>query len=242
MYSSYLQEKLGRLLSQLVKYEKLLERINYALDTERDPKLVLRYSDDKDEISQRIEEIKQEKAEVEQELAASQEESNTSNNLQQKLGDKLKEVSGQIEAIDRKTTQLMGGQVVLHQNLTRLRKEIINHYNASEQQIIFEVTHHFDNSQEKAMENLLEAIENRQLTEEEMSFMLASLDNYLDKNPVALPPSQAEVVDLVKQDSLEVRHRLKLAIPFLLGMYEIELELENDPRKIFQQLVSKLQN
>lgn len=217
-------QRLRDLTDNISRDEALLKSFEDALRFEDDPRRKMRYQQEIQQIQRSVESYRQEYESLER-----QSQSGT-------LTTEMQTVSGQLDRMDAKLNLVLGGQVELHQQ----QRMLLDRYDQSTQQILTTLTQQLDETQLALSNTLMEALEADALSEPEMHQMLAVLEDRLP----ALPPAEAQVMEIVKDPGLEAKHKLKVCvplIPFLLD-YEAELELgtEFNIRNAWQTVKTKL--
>ena len=153
---------------------------------------------------------------------------------------RMQEMGNQLQQMDAKLNILLSSQVAIYENLDQMRQDLLLRYNATEQATVEAVAQHLDRNQLLLTQNLLDALESNQVTEQQMQQMLAVLEERVP----ALPPSQAAVAEIIKAPELDAKHKLKVTLPLVpfLVDYEGELELGSgfNIKSAWEQLLTKL--
>ena len=197
----------------------------------------LRYTSDPRDIGSYEEEIKRQQEYViryQKEL----------NELNQKLTNyqpsQMLYVEKQLQQMDEKVDFLVKGQIAIYKKQAEIRQELSSRYNDSEKAIIASITKQLNRMQLVLTDNLLQALDDNMVSEPEMQQMLAVLEERLP----SLPPSQAAIVEIIKDPEIDVRHKLKVTLPIipLLVEYEGEVEIGSgfNINSAWEQLVTKL--
>ena len=197
----------------------------------------LRYASDPRDIGRYEEEIKRQQEYViryQKEL----------NELNQKLTNyqpsQMLYVEKQLQQMDEKVNFLVKGQIAIYKKQAEIRQELSSRYNDSEKAIIASITKQLNQMQLVLTDNLLQALDDNMVSEPEMQQMLAVLEERLP----SLPPSQAAIVEIIKDPEIDVRHKLKVTLPIipLLVEYEGEVEIGSgfNINSAWEQLVTKL--
>ena len=166
------------------------------------------------------------------------------NELNQKLTNyqpsQMLYVEKQLQQMDEKVNFLVKGQIAIYKKQAEIRQELSSRYNDSEKAIIASITKQLNRMQLVLTDNLLQALDDNMVSEPEMQQMLAVLEERLP----SLPPSQAAIVEIIKDPEIDVRHKLKVTLPIipLLVEYEGEVEIGSgfNINSAWEQLVTKL--
>ena len=227
MLSPGFHQRLQDLEHHIAQEQKLLKEFEEVLGDQTDPRDQRKYR----------REIKRQK----ESIAGYQQEYNE---LQQELtgqpSTRMQEMGNQLQQMDAKLNILLSSQVAIYENLDQMRQDLLLRYNATEQATVEAVAQHLDRNQLLLTQNLLDALESNQVTEQQMQQMLAVLEERVP----ALPPSQAAVAEIIKAPELDAKHKLKVTLPLVpfLVDYEGELELGSgfNIKSAWEQLLTKL--
>ena len=227
MLSPGFHQRLQDLEDHIAQEQKLLKEFEEVLGDQTDPRDQRKYR----------REIKRQK----ESIAGYQQEYNE---LQQELtgqpSTRMQEMGNQLQQMDAKLNILLSSQVAIYENLDQMRQDLLLRYNATEQATVEAVAQHLDRNQLLLTQNLLDALESNQVTEQQMQQMLAVLEERVP----ALPPSQAAVAEIIKAPELDAKHKLKVTLPLVpfLVDYEGELELGSgfNIKSAWEQLLTKL--
>lgn len=223
-------QRLQDLEHNITKDEELLKEFEDALRYETNPRVIGGYRRDIERQKESITRYKYEKEELQQELAG-----NPSAQVQ------LQKVENQLEQMDNKINILLSGQAAIYTDINDMRLALLNRYDASERIIIGTITQQFNQNQLVLTQQLLDVVENNQVSESQMQQMLAVLEERIP----SLPPSQAAAADeIIKDPELDAKHKLKVTIPIIpmLLEYEGELELGSgfNIKSAWEQFIAKL--
>ncbi len=227
MLSQSFHQRLKDLEDHIAEDQKLLKEFEEVLRYETNPRVMGGYRRDIERQRESLAKYKQEYAELKQELAG--------------IPDaQMQNVEGQLQQMDAKLNVLLSGQIAIYENQNQIRQALLNRYDAIERTIISAITQEFNETQLVLTQNLIDALEANLISEREMQQMLAVLEERIP----SLPPSQAAVVEIIKDPELDAKHKLKVTLPIIpmLVEYEGELELGSgfNIKSAWEQLVAKL--
>lgn len=147
--------------------------------------------------------------------------------------------------IHKKLDALLAGQSDLNESLYGLRQAVLSRYDASEQRIINILTERMNSAQAQAVSVMLDALEENRLDAVEANEALRLVGRALTERQeggVALLGSD-ELTEVISAPQLDIKHKLKFAIPIipLLIEYEAEVELGSgmNLEGLWNRLVSK---
>ncbi|MGI2909316.1 hypothetical protein [Tolypothrix sp. VBCCA 56010] len=227
MLSPGFHQRLQDLEDHIAQEQELLKEFEEALREERDPRYKARYRRDIERQKESVSNYRQEYNELKQELTG-------------QPSDRMQEMGNQLQQMDAKLNILLSSQVAIYENLDQMRQDLLLRYDATEQATIIAVAQHLDRNQLVLTQNLLDALEANQVSEQQMQQMLAVLEERVP----ALPPSQAAVAEIIKAPELDAKHKLKVTLPLVpfLVDYEGELELGSgfNIKLAWEQLLIKL--
>ncbi|NJL63875.1 MAG: hypothetical protein HC903_21135 [Methylacidiphilales bacterium] len=227
MLSSSFHQRLQDLEDNIAKDQELLKDFEDELRYETHPKIIARYNRDIKRLRESVTGYQQEYNELQQELTG-------------QSSAQMQEMGNQLQEMDTKLNILLSSQVAIYENLDQMRQNLLLRYDATEQATIKAVTQQFNQNQLVLTQNLLDALETNQVSEQQMQQMLAVLEERVP----ALPPSQAAVAEIIKAPELDARHKLKVTLPLVpfLVDYEGELELGSgfNIKSAWEQLLTKL--
>jgi len=155
------------------------------------------------------------------------------NELELELADRPVEASqnerSEMQQIHVKLDALLTGQSDINLGLYNLRQAILSRYDAGEQRIINSITERLNQVQAETVQTMLDAVEENQLNEAEMTDAITAVQQTLAeiKQRGATLPKHAEFEETISAPNLDVKHKLKFSIPIvpLLLEYEGEVEL-----------------
>ena len=133
-----------------------------------------------------------------------------------------------LHKVNEKLDALLTGQTNITENLYQLRQAILSRYDAGEQHIINSITERLNDAQAQTVQVMLEAIEIDQINEAEMSEAVDAVRRALaeiQQRGIALP-NHSELSETVSARQLDVKHKLKVAIPIIPLLLEYETEIE----------------
>lgn len=227
MLSPGFHQRLQDLEEHIATEQELLKEFEDVLRYETNPRIKAGYRRDIERQKESVASYRQEYNELQQELTG-------------QPSTQMQQVGHQLQQMDAKLNILLSSQVAIYENLDRMRQDLLLRYDETEQATIEAVTQQFDRNQLLLTQNLLDALEANQVSEQQMQQMLAVLEERVP----ALPPSQAAVAEIIKAPELDARHKLKVTLPLVpfLVDYEGELELGSgfNIKSAWEQLLTKL--
>lgn len=136
----------------------------------------------------------------------------------------------EFKIINNKLDSIQLGQNEISQSLTDTRSEIIGYFNYTEQKIISELTENINQSQAKAVNELLANLEKVEVSNLGINEEMDSLRNMLQKlepNSEISIPQKKEISKILNDPQINSKQRLKFIIPIIpfLLQYEQEIEL-----------------
>jgi len=154
--------------------------------------------------------------------------------------------TARLEGVHEKLDALLAGQSDLHQCLHHLFQAMLRRYDAGEQRMISILIERMTYAQVQTLDVMLEAVERNQFDVGEMNEILSFVRHYLterQERAIALPGGD-DVAEVISAPQLDVKHKLKFAIPIipLLLEYEGEIELGSgmNLEGLWNQLVDKV--
>ncbi|MBD2594666.1 hypothetical protein H6G74_10045 [Nostoc spongiaeforme FACHB-130] len=138
----------------------------------------------------------------------------------QTLHTELQQLQNTVDQVNVKADRLVNEQKILYQSLTQIRYEFFSYYDTNEQRIIQTVVAALNQTQIELMRALLSSLD--RVSESQMQQILSAIETRVLPT---LPPATSEAVEIVKDSSLDIKHRLKVAIP-LIPFIELESEFE----------------
>lgn len=164
----------------------------------------------------------------------------------QSLHTNLQQLQTTVSQVDQKVDQVLGGQAILHQSLSKMQQELLSYYDARERRIVHCLVETFNQNQVQLTQAMLSTLNN--LSQSQMEQVLSLIEV---KVLPSLPNTTKEAAAIVKDANLDVRHRLKVAIP-LIPFIELESEVElgtgmdlmaalrETPKELWRQVVLSL--
>ena len=227
MLSPGFHQRLQDLDKHISQEQELLREFEEVLREERDPRTKARYRRDIERQQESVAGYRQEYNELQQELIGQH-------------PARMQEMGNQLQQMDAKLNILLSSQVAIYENLDQMRQDLLLRYDATEQATIQAVAQQLNQNQLVLTQNLLDALEANQVSEQQMQQML----EVLEERVPALPPSQAAVAEIIKDPELDAKHKLKVTLPLVpfLVDYEGELELGSgfNIKSAWEQLLTKL--
>ncbi len=136
--------------------------------------------------------------------------------------------AARLKEVHEKLDALLAGQSDLNYGLYQLRQAVLRRYDAGEQRIINVLTERMSYAQTQAVSTMLDAVEKNQFDTAEMNEVLSVVSRSLiekQERDVALPEHE-ELVEMISAPQLDVKHKLKFAIPIIPLLLEYEGEVE----------------
>lgn len=230
MLSQSFYQRLKDLENHIASDQELLNDFEEELRYATNPRVIGSYRREIKRQQESLAKYEQELAELKQELAG------TPNAQMQNVEIQLM----QLQQMDAKLDVLLNGQEAIYENQNQIRQALLNRYDATERGIIDIITQKFNETQLVLTQNLIDALEDNLITEQEMQQMLAVLEERIP----SLPPSQASKLEIIKDPKLDAKHKLKLTLPIIPMFVEYEGELELGSgfniKSAWEQLVAKL--
>ena len=227
MLSPGFHQRLQDLEDHIAQEQELLKEFEEGLRYETNPRIKAGYRRDIERQQESVAGYRQEYNDLQQELTG-------------QPSARMQEMGNQLQQMDAKLNILLSTQVAIYENLDRMRQDLLLRYDATEQATIKTVAQQLDRNQLVLTQNLLDALEANQVSEQQMQQMLAVLEERVP----ALPPSQATLAEIIKAPELDAKHKLKVTLPLVpfLVDYEGELELGSgfNIKSAWEQLLTKL--
>lgn len=227
MLSPGFHQRLQDLEEHVAKEQELLKKYEEVLDDEDDPRRIRKYQREIERQNKSVTRYRQEYNELQQELTG-------------QPSERMQDVGNKLQQMDAKLNVLLSGQIAIYKDLHQMRQDLLLRYDTTEQATIEAVAQQLDRNQLMLTQNLLDALEANQVSEQQMQQMLAVLEERVP----ALPPSQAAVAEIIKSPELDAKHKLKVTLPLVpfLVDYEGELELGSgfNIKSAWEQLLTKL--
>lgn len=147
------------------------------------------------------------------------------------LPDAMCQAAAQLDQIHAKLDALLAGQMGIREDVKDLGERLLSRYDAGEQTIIGVVIDHLDQAQATIVQSVLDAVEADQVPASEMQEVLDAVRELLaalQANGVTVHADQPKVAEAIASPALDIRHRLKIALPIvpLLVGYEGELAVD----------------
>ncbi|MBD2682545.1 MULTISPECIES: hypothetical protein [Nostoc] len=227
MLSPGFHQRLQDLEDHIAQEQELLREFEEVLRYEPNPRIKAGYRRDIERQQESVAGYRQEYNELQHELTG-------------QSSARMQEMGNQLQQMDAKLNILLSSQVAIYENLDQMRQDLLLRYDANEQATIEAVAKQLNQNQLVLTQNLLDALEANQVSEQQMQQMLAVLEERVS----ALPPSQAAVAEIIKAPELDAKHKLKVTLPLVpfLVDYEGELELGSgfNIKTAWEQLLTKL--
>jgi hypothetical protein len=203
------KQRLSNLLSNIAGDESLLREFQDTLRYEDDPLRKGKYRREIMRLKESISQHQQEYEELSQKTSVEEQPA------------EVKAAGTQLRQIGEKLDLILEGQVATNQGLTEMRLALLSSYSQTEQAVIEGIAEQLSQSQLALSQNLLDALEENKLTDSEMKQLLSLLEEHL---PLLLAHETA--AEIITDPSLDVKHRLKVAIPIIPFLLDYEGEIE----------------
>jgi hypothetical protein len=203
------KQRLSNLLSNIAGDESLLREFQDTLRYEDDPLRKGKYRREIMRLKESISQHQQEYEELSQKTSVEEQPA------------EVKAAGTQLRQIGEKLDLILEGQVATNQGLTEMRLALLSSYSQTEQAVIEGIAEQLSQSQLALSQNLLDALEENKLTDSEMKQLLSLLEEHL---PLLLAHKTA--AEIITDPSLDVKHRLKVAIPIIPFLLDYEGEIE----------------
>jgi hypothetical protein len=164
----------------------------------------------------------------------------------------VQNIASQLRQMDVKLDTLLTGQTATQDSLSGLRQAMLACFDASEQTIIAAVVEQLDQTQLGTVQAILDDLEAEQVTGSELQNTLTAVHHVLTEiqqretilTELALADEVERLSHVVDAPKLDVKHKLKVAVPIipLILSYEGEIELESrlDLEAMWQQLLVRI--
>jgi hypothetical protein len=213
---SNLEIRLQDLEDHICKDQKLLKDYQDALRFEDDPRRKARYEKE-------IEQLRESANRYQKEYEELKIQTTSETTVQ------MQNVAMQLQDMNTGINRLFAGQKAIYENINDLRQGLLSHYNESEKNVIAAITDKINQNQIQTISIVLDAIESNKIPEVQMQHLLQSVEQNLialHQSGKVLTPSQQKLMEVVKAPGLDIKHRLKLAIPIIPSVLEYEAEIE----------------
>lgn len=210
MHSSVLTIRLQQLDSNVSQILVLLNEYEVELIDEDDPGRKRKYR-------RRIEELERQKSRYEQELTVLR------SQVSSGMLPAVQNIANQLEMLDSKLDFILKTQVSIQQ-------VVLSQFQPVEQNLLNQFTERLADEQLVEVQAVLEAIENNEISDDEMKHLLLLVQSTLTEvksSKTSLPVSQDKLLEVLNPPSLDTKHALKFSlpiIPFILS-YEGEVGL-----------------
>lgn len=213
------QQRFQQLSDHVRKDQELLAEYEDALRYEINPTLRVKYRREIEQLKQTIQ-------------RRIEEYNRLGNDVGSQHNDRLIEMGTELRQIDAKVDTLLAGQSRLRDDVRTLRVTIVQRFDAAEARIVTAIVSHLGVSQLESVERVLAAVEARRIDEAELRQTLDAVAMALAELEQLAAPDMAEevgkAVQLIKDPSVNLAHRLKVAIsiiPLVLS-YETAIEVK----------------
>lgn len=222
--------------------QSLIQELRQAINGTRDPIELRRYGSDIKRLQGYVNEYSQRYQDLCKVLSTAEQSSVTD---VQQVQNKIQVLHDELQQVAQKIDSVVNGQVLIFRSLRELRQELLGCYEAGEQRIIQRVVETFNQQQMQLAQAMLSTL--NQLSPDQMEEILNLFEYKL--LPV-LPPSTNEAVAIIKNENLDIQHRLQVAIPLFPLELKDELELgtdidlltalEKSPQEIWRKIITIL--
>ena len=159
MVSPGFHQRLQDLADNITQDQELLKEFEEELRYETNPRIKGRYRREIERQQESVKAYQQEYKQLQQELAS-------------QSSIKMQKVEGQLQQMDAKLNLLLSGQVTIYRDIKGMGQDLLNRYDASEQNIISGIIGQLDEKQLVLTQKLLDAVENNHISEQETQQML----------------------------------------------------------------------
>ena len=210
MLSSALSLRLQQLEGNVERILQLLNDYEAELMDEDDPGRRSKYR-------RRIEDLNRQRVSYEREFTELQAQLSSEQPFQ------IQTIANQLQQIDGKLDWLLDGQAVIYET-------VLSHFTANEQALLRPLTEQLDEHKINEMKAVLEAVDNNQISGEEVKQVIAETRQLLavmTERNLALPSGNKAVLEMLNEPTIDAKYALKVSvpiIPFILS-YECELGL-----------------
>lgn len=227
MNSTFFRQRIEDLEEHVAKAQKLRSEYEGMRDLSDDPRTRARCEKAIEELKTSVNQYYEELEELQQQL-------------QNQEPSVVKGASDQLAHIEADLRVLMGGQIAILGKLDQTRKDLLNHYDANQRHFVVKIAEKLNQNQLQLTQILLRGLEADEIPKAEIEEALM----LLEKRLVAMPPAQREVTEVIKDPSLDAKHKLKVCIPIipLILDYEGEIELGTgfNFRNLWNQIKTRL--
>ncbi|MGJ5630280.1 hypothetical protein [Nostoc sp. CALU 1950] len=249
MLPQSLRNSLTSLNESIADTQSVIQTLKRAINETRDPIDLRRYQSDIERLKAYIVEYSQEYQDLyEKIVTVGQSSAMGIQEIPTKietLHTELQQLQVTVDQVNAKVDRVVGGQAILYQSLSKMRRELLLSYDAREQHIIQVVVETFNQNQMQLAYTMLSTLD--QLSQSQMEQILSVVETQVLPT---LPPATSEVAEIVKDASLDIKHRLKIAIP-LIPFVELESEIEfgtgmdlltalEKPKELWKQVIASL--
>lgn len=207
--------RLQHLADNIAKDLELLKDYEDALRYEDEPRRRARYDREVERLRRSAADYQREFDELHSQAIANQ-----SSDLVL-VGDRLRQMDYKLDAL------LVGQQAVV-EGLFDLRQALLSHYEESQRSIAAAIIDQLDQSKLETLQVVLGAIESNRLPEVEMRQLVDDTQkafSMLRRQGITLP-QHSEIENALSDTTLDVKHKIKLAIPLIPTILDYEAEVE----------------
>jgi hypothetical protein len=209
MSSVFFQQRLKHLEAHIASTQKLCSEYEEMRNLSADPRTTAR-------CDKAIEDLRKSAGRYYQEFESLQ------RHLAGQESEEAPDASEQLAQIEANLRVLMGGQIVILEQLDKTRQALLSHYDSTQRNIIAEVINQFNQNQLQLIQSLLYALETNETPQTEIEEMWI----LLEKRLLALPSTEAKVAEIIKNPGLDINHKLKFCIPIIPLVLDYEGEIE----------------
>lgn len=226
-----LYKRLDNLNENIARANQLLQELEEAKELARHPLEKRQYLRDIENLKETVQSYTQEFQELDTLL-------NTSSSEMQTVAVELQQLNQKIDLVLRR-------EATIYQTLLQTRAALLGHYDATQQVVLQAVLTKLDQNGLALTQTLLNALDTNQLSQNQMQQLLSAMTEHIKALPSAATEVPTEVTEVVKNPSLDIKHRLKYCIPLipLLLEYEGEMELGSgmDLGALANNIINRLQ-
>lgn len=202
-------QRLQDLENNVAGDESLLKDFEDALRFEDNPRRIARYKQDIEKLKVSITKHRQEYEDLSKYVKGNQ-------------PPEMISIENHLQEMNTKLNFLLNSQVAIYNNLSEMRQTLLARYDLSERKILEGATQQLNGRQLTITQTLLDALESSQVSELEAREILTILERHIP----ALPATQADIANIIKDPALDAKHKLKVSIPIIPFILDYEGELE----------------
>jgi hypothetical protein len=188
----------------------LLKKYEDVLRIEDDPKRKARCEHEIQQLKQSAQRYQKEAIDLRSQIP-----NDTSTLETRAINDKLNQITSDLKVLQK-------GQIAILTRLDYTRIALLEHYDISQHAAIAAITQRLNQHQVTVIQTLLDGLEANQISESD----IRNVWILLEKKILALPFTQSSIVEIIKDPTLDAKHKLKVSIPIIPFVLDYEGELE----------------